>query len=648
MINQILAKKTKSHCGKTLTLMASAMLFNSITAQAQIYTIPYSITGSTGLAGIDVGISGSDGQNLDIISVTASLLHPNQVVAGDIVNLTQYALSGAGGSSVYAYGGKGGYVNSIQDWTEYNAASTNIHTTALAANGGNSTYFKGGLGDVAFASSTVKLGGNGLLNVVGSGGNGGSGNMGGADGANGVAQASGITSLDHSMDVTVSADGGSAGTGIIGAGGNAAKGVVVSAYGQSDTGTVSVSATQTGGNGGAAYHGIDGGGGADSVVSNVVSGSTSGMLTLSQRATGGNGGFSYGSGQGAHIAGDGGVGSSSLNYTDSKASQLNAYVYARGGQGGASDGGVIGKGGNALATLNLTSNNVGAGVKAISQAIGGNAGNSANGIQANATATATASMVGENDSQGAYATGWAQSAVNSNATATSIARSSLTNPAIIATANSNTVSGGLADSQSAAFYQNLTYNIQTDFIGQPTSSVYATAMPTYPTSALPDGGSVVIGEFDAEGNYLTTQSGVSTVTDTVSFDIDTSQIPLTGNIFLSGKGFAVGNLSLSQSESVKINGTIETFTIQIIAHLNSVGAAFGYNFIAYDPVANPNMQNFNQSFSSAKDVNNFYSQNQIFDMGPAVVATPLPNVGFMMLSGLALLWGTQQKRKVVA
>ena len=126
------------------------------------------------------------------------------------------------------------------------------------------------------------------------------------------------------------------------------------AYGQSDIGGyVNVTASQTGGSGGSGYNGAAGGAAASSIMQNQVSGYTAGgELDLYQVATGGDGGSSYGGG----VAANGGyaesdLGSSSSHYIDSAAGVVNGNAIAFGGNGGSTDTGTVGVGGNANASI---------------------------------------------------------------------------------------------------------------------------------------------------------------------------------------------------------------------------------------------------------------------------------------------------------
>jgi hypothetical protein len=123
-------------------------------------------------------------------------------------------------------------------------------------------------------------------------------------------------------------------------------------------------------------------------MTNTVSGATNGGdLILGQTATGGLGGASIGG-----LAGQGGRAISRLTFDDDASATRSALVTgsatAIGGVGGSGAGGSLGgKGGSAIASLDLT----GASLVASSTAIGGNGGSSGSGGYAHAKTTAIGS-----------------------------------------------------------------------------------------------------------------------------------------------------------------------------------------------------------------------------------------------------------------
>lgn len=640
------------------------LLIGAHHAEAVTITVNGDVTGTDGTSfPYSIG-NGGDAADLTVINNTSTLFNPANVNPGDTVNLSQRAQAGSGGSAdVQGSGGNGGNALSIQNWTEPNAANTFISTTAVGGGGGLSYDQRGGGSGTGTADSSMVVGGNATLNVTGVGGRGGFNTNGrtsqGQNGSDGYASASGITGNNGSMSVNVIATGGQGATSYdSGFGGVAAQGNITKAYGQSDTGTVTVSATQYGGTGGSGYHGAAGANGADSNMNNVVSGSTAGNLNLYQTAKAGNGGAAITQGLFVTpIIGNGGNARSGLNLTDASSNNLLAIVNATGGTGGATDAYTSGSnGGNAVADATLKStllnNNYSSSptVQATANATAGTGGASPNwpvstGPAGIATANASASAAGVYGQSVAIAN--VQGAAVNTASATSESASAVANPALITTAQAVTQSAGNFQSQATAVYVNGSgFNIGYASQQAATALALVSGLPAdYAQGQLPVNGHLDLSQFEAMATYQNTQTGIATVTDTITIKADLSQLAITGNVFLSGTGTATGAVqNLTQTETVTISGTIETWTLKFTAQLLDPGASFDYRFIAYDPLANPSLQNFNQSFASANELNSFYAQNQIFDLG-APAAVPLPATAWMFLTGLLVLPGIKLRKK---
>src|SRR5690606_32540632 len=144
------------------------------------------------------------------------------------------------------------------------------------------------------------------------------------------------------------------------------------------------------------YSGASGGHGGAAWNNEAVSGSSAGTIDVSQTVTGGQGGDS-----GGGTAGNGGLAEAVWSAVNHAATRLTGYLYARGGNGGtATLGGTAGTGGAALANQSLASNRIGTQVRSQTDAYGG----SSSGVGGNASSIAAATAA-DHATAYAYATG---------------------------------------------------------------------------------------------------------------------------------------------------------------------------------------------------------------------------------------------------
>jgi len=283
--------------------------------------------------------------------------------AGETVSALAFAEAG--------YGGTGRDGSDGTDGGDASASATAIAGGAdqpVVVNPGSEATARGGGGGSSYDFGSAGNGGNAQSSSSGSavggavtvrdyavaGSGGGADQEGGDAGSGGHAtsRATGENAGSTVVRVESFAQGGSGGLlradGFLpGLPGSASASATGSSSGGGD---VFVTATQVAGNGGGAYEGADGVHGADSIMRDAVAGSTAGLLSLTQLSRGGDGGSATGvddQDQGG-TAGSGGKAESSWTGTNPGGGSLDLMLEANGGAGGgASAGGLAGRGGAA-------------------------------------------------------------------------------------------------------------------------------------------------------------------------------------------------------------------------------------------------------------------------------------------------------------
>lgn len=337
-------------------------------AVSQSYAVEVIVVGDggvAGLAGATLGAAGTAGTSATAVSGGAS-----HTMGG----LLQLSVSGGGGGD----GGRGGPISE----------------TVSGGDGGNGGHGAAAVGRASLMADALDVAVQSLV----MGGNGGRGGAAGGtntefdyppgewpydsnprlgrggvagQGGNAASTARAVTGGAGNVDVKAVALGGGGGAveGKSALGGNGG-GATGSAYGQSGSGRVGVTAEAYGGNGGngEVYRRATGGSGASVALIDAVSGRTSGELVLAQHAAGGNAGSG-----GEEVYGDdwppvgeravAGSAESRLSINDAAASAITARVSAQGGTGaGRSDywsAPQSNAGGMAVAGLTLASTRAG-------------------------------------------------------------------------------------------------------------------------------------------------------------------------------------------------------------------------------------------------------------------------------------------------
>ena len=333
--------------------------------------------GTPGTNGVNPGDSGGPG---GAGSTANSVAGPN----ADLGN-TATATGGDGGSG--GIGGDNGYSGAGGDGGAATATATtsvsNGSATATATGGNGGASFRsypsnqvpglGGSGGAATATATTSVtDGSATAVSAAYGGGGGAGiplpacYCYGGGGGTAMATSSASTGDASPVQSTATATGGTGRAGLDSRGLDGASLTnAATASGISQGGTVNVTASVRGGDGGVGYQITpdagppgSGNGGAASLI-NAVSGSTTGSLILNQSAVGGNGAGTYG-----WAPGGGGDAISSLTYVDGAASSLSGNSSAIGGSGGTGGPGAFIIQGNANANIALTSTLAGTNVNA--------------------------------------------------------------------------------------------------------------------------------------------------------------------------------------------------------------------------------------------------------------------------------------------
>jgi hypothetical protein len=253
-------------------------------------------------------------------------LAPTKNASGGDASAVLTLSSGKAGAALtaqtLAQGGQGGLGGKASSTLTASGSGPLSATSQAVGGNGHTTHYANFAGaDAGDAHAQVNVSGSGNHDVQGSsiatGGGFAYQNNGWPYGAAGKAVSSATGTLNGQGTLTISATA----TGGNGGGNFTGGEALATASGSSSTGaTVIVTATQTGGKGG-----WGGGRGADSVMSNAVSGSTSGALTLNQNAVGGD------AGSGMWTGNSGGAASSSLTVQNLAASKLTVNASAVGG-----------------------------------------------------------------------------------------------------------------------------------------------------------------------------------------------------------------------------------------------------------------------------------------------------------------------------
>jgi hypothetical protein len=270
--------------------------------------------------------------------------------------------------------------------------------TATATGGNGGTNPPGNGGNATATATTSVTTGAASASATANGGAGGE-SFTGSGGAGGIATATATATAsgNNSAAATAAATGGAAGNSVGNFNSAAPGDASAVARATSDSGTVNVTATVGGGNGGHGF--VVGSGGGSVSLTNAVSGATTGSLNLYQNASGGTGGNAD-----AGSPGDGGSASSSLTVYDVAASSLLASTVASGGNGGrehlnSADGGA--------GTATTIVSGIGS-VLGQSSALGGNGGNATDDIQSfpgnGGSAIASTTATGANGSTNAFST----------------------------------------------------------------------------------------------------------------------------------------------------------------------------------------------------------------------------------------------------
>lgn len=617
-------------------------------------------------------VNGSDGADVTLTNAVGGQTSGS-------MSLYQTAQGGSGGlSNSGGAGGRGGAANSVLNFADTAAAYLWSSTTAVAGNGGDSQYgdyyssgVPGAGGDGGDAAAQSHISGVGYLSqtVSAQGGSGGWGgynyyDSNGTGGAGGAASADGsaITTGSNNANVSVTASGGAGGStsgdGQAGAGGSAN----LVAYGQSDTGYVSVYGYAYGGRGGHAYgspvsSGVAGDG-ANIALNNAVSGSTAGQLNLSQQAYGGQGGNT----QGENDSGKGGNAESILNITDSLASYLYGNAYATGGTGGTSYNAISGAGGlggNALAHASLASTVNGTQVSAYANAHGGMGGYSYGSNLYSAAGSATANAYASSVNAGAYAD--AYGATSAGASSSVHAKSSTTdgagNTVVVNAITSNTTGGNSAHTYSNAnAWPPSAYNYYGPSTTWSQGNVYSPANRPVVSSlggATADFSILGEGALGAAGSYNDPASNVYSYTMSGKFSFSLASgndllFQKTGS-YLLGDGFQTATLSLFLNGSQAYSHLFTSVADLEAALANpiSFGAVSGgtqnVEVILAETIANMSDGNFNA-----------YSLSYVFAsalsgtvQGPYTVASavPLPAALPLFAAGLLGCGGFAMRRK---
>jgi hypothetical protein len=367
---------------------------------------------------------------------------------------------------------------------------------------------------------------------------------------------------------------------------------------------------------------------------NAIGGRSGGALIMSQSAIGGTGGSATGSGAGG-IAGNA---VSTLDLTDVTAASLSATARAIGGAGGGSMGGLTTQGGNGNALAMLTSTiHAPQPLHAEADAYGGLGGYN--------SVTKQYALSGEAMAQAVVSS--AGPSLNTTLAKASTLPAGIAPGTVTATASSKVQAVGSFSSNAVAASGLGGYPAG----GTSAGFAAATAQPT--GLAVPAGGppgSTVLGSAAIGANYTTGISGTESVIDTISFDINTKTIPITGDLYLFVDNFLADGFSGSGAETNTLNTATNIETVSIAFTLSSSDpmAALTGSFELYDPPSG-DTSGFNDVFASISP-NGMSLSDQFFDLGApmqvSVSSVPLPPALPMFASvlfGLAA-WAGRRSR----